>query len=213
MMSAYTVTVQLLFGWAEPYLQAILHWLGGLIGWRPVLYTHWRDVFVMLSMIVAGRFRAKQHEEPYRPLVLVGDTFVLMIATLAAALTVGILPLQSDRVIMQALIAFIPGALFGITLAVLEAWPVRSLRGLLIFSSGVPLLITLVISIAFGTVAGAGVLGLAFVTILSAALYFIVGVFETKRIPDVVFGRSILGGFSGAALFFAVDAGLKLLLG
>ena len=56
-MAAYHATMQLVFGWAQPYLQAALTWLGSFIGWRPTLYPHWKDVFVVISLlgISAGR--------------------------------------------------------------------------------------------------------------------------------------------------------------
>jgi hypothetical protein len=43
-MDAYHATMQVLFGWAQPHLQAALTWPGSFIGWRPTMYPHWRDV-------------------------------------------------------------------------------------------------------------------------------------------------------------------------
>ena len=57
-MDAYNATMRLLLGWAEPYLQAALTWLGSFVGWRPTLYPHWRDIFVLTVLWVAGTNRS-----------------------------------------------------------------------------------------------------------------------------------------------------------
>jgi hypothetical protein len=55
-MDAYNSIMRLVLGWAEPYLQASLSWFGGLIGWRPTVYPHWKDAFVRAgSAISDGR--------------------------------------------------------------------------------------------------------------------------------------------------------------
>jgi hypothetical protein len=56
-MAAYAATTQLLLGWAEPYLKASLTWLGSFVGWRPTLYPHWRDVLVILGLMLGGVLR------------------------------------------------------------------------------------------------------------------------------------------------------------
>jgi hypothetical protein len=65
-MDAYNATMQVLFGWAHPYLQAALTWLGSFIGWRPTLYPHWRDVFVLLTLWSGAGMRALRAAFPER---------------------------------------------------------------------------------------------------------------------------------------------------
>jgi hypothetical protein len=57
-IDAYGAVRDLLLGWAAPYLQAALMWLGSFIGWRPTLYPHWKDVFMLISMIGISAGRA-----------------------------------------------------------------------------------------------------------------------------------------------------------
>ena len=57
-MDAYNAVMQLLFGWAHPYLQAALTWLGSFLGWRPTLYAHWRDAWVLTALFWSGILRA-----------------------------------------------------------------------------------------------------------------------------------------------------------
>ena len=61
-MAAYAATMRLLFGWAEPYLQAALTWLGSFIGWRPTLYPHWRDIFVVVVVMATGVSRGSRRK-------------------------------------------------------------------------------------------------------------------------------------------------------
>ena len=53
-MDAYNSTMQVLFGWADPYLQAALNWTNSLIGSRLVIDPHWRDLFVVYALASAG---------------------------------------------------------------------------------------------------------------------------------------------------------------
>src|SRR5262245_33730137 len=61
-MDAYTAVMQLLFGWAHPYIQAALTWLGNVVGWRPTLHPHWRDVLVLTMLWASGFVRATRHD-------------------------------------------------------------------------------------------------------------------------------------------------------
>ncbi len=210
-MAAYAATMQFLFGWAEPYLKAALTWLGSFVGWRPTLYPHWRDVFVVLALLVAGFGRALWHEEGF-----FGAAFIAsLLATVAivAASLAGMLPLQSDSLTIQLLIA----ASCGLVLLVIVAFimvVVAFISGLedtlgiwsipLIFIA-VPTGATWLLSLVFDNSAGLGLVGLAASMILIGFALLVTG----SPVP----GRAVLGGYVGAAVFFAIDAGLKLLLG
>ena len=57
-LDAYSATMRVLLGWAQPYLQTVLTRLGSFIGWRPTLYPHWRDLLVVLLLALAAASRA-----------------------------------------------------------------------------------------------------------------------------------------------------------
>jgi hypothetical protein len=219
-MDAYSGVMQVLFGWAQPYLQSALTWLGRWIGWRPTLYAHWRDVFVVIGLlgISAGRTF-------WRVGVFDTEALALIIAqVLGAALTslaAGALPLQSADLITQLLIAASIGLAWLPLLVVSSVVTVAVLKALrtgLIWASctsALAALVTLLLSLALGSAGGLGLAGLAGVVVL-IGLYF---VFESRIAPpsdravSFLWGITIIGGFLGAFCFFAIDAGLKLVMG
>jgi hypothetical protein len=213
-MDAYHATMQLLLGWAQPYLQATLTWLGSFIGWRPILYTHWRDVLVVTLLFAAGIIRAVD-----RAYLLV-VTIIMVGAALGASLVAGLLPLDSSNLAVQLLIA----ASFGLVMLVILV-VIRLLRGIIrvepfmgviVLFAVVPALLTWLLSLALDMVVGMGLAGLAVSVGLLAAASPAVDYFtrDGEVDPTTWLGaRIILGGYAGAVLFFGIDAGLKLLMG
>jgi hypothetical protein len=216
-MDAYNVTMQALFGWAQPYLQAALTWLGSFIGWRPTLYPHWRDVFVLTGLLGTGWTRAYWQS---------GDIFldnkikalrtasVMGPIALMTALVAGVLPLSSNNLGIQLLIA----ASFGV--AVFVVWLLlqvarldwdNAILLLLVFFTSIALVVTLLLSLAFRRVAGIGVAGIA-VHVVCMAIMVPAFKFEDEPVA-LTFRHTILCGFIGAFCFFVIDAGLKLVTG
>ena len=75
---------------------------------------------------------------------------------------------------------------------------------------GFPALATWLLSLAFGRVAGIGLAGMAVGPILlGLALPFL----DFGARSSWIFASTALTGFLGAFCFFAIDAGLKLLMG
>ena len=230
-MAAYNATMQLLFGWAQPYLQAALTWLGSFVGWRPTLYPHWRDVFVVLSLvgISAGRVLLWDGklviEEITNVITIVIRTILCASIT---ALAAGVLPLQSPDLITQLLIAASLG--LGVLPLIVEVLftdlepddqmllVLLVLLGSLVFALGtsaLSVLITWLLALALGSAVGLGLAGLACMVALFGVI--LIGIDTDLRSSghfaeiNLFWGLNILGGFVGAAFVFAVDAGLKLL--
>ena len=219
-MAAYNATMQLLFGWAHPYLQAALTWVGSFIGWRPALYPHWKDVFVVISLIGVGAGRASWRKGDFDT-----EAFALTVAPIlgaaVTALGAGLLPLQSPDLITQLLIAASLGLAFLLFLAVFSVAEseVALLGWGLIWASGASALAALttwLLSLLFGHVGGLGLAGIASVVVLVGL--FLIGDHMVESWSTgsndkfgLWWGLTILGGFVGAAFVFAVDAGLKLL--
>jgi hypothetical protein len=213
-IDAYSATTRLLFGWAEPYLQAALTWLGDLIGWRPTLSPHWRDVFVLLALWSTGWSRGLRHEgRPWLSFAVSG-----VVGSIIAALLVGVEPEYGrDTRLIPFLI--VTGLLWAYAMWGSGTW--RS-RGIV---TGV---IACAVLFVFGTMYWARLsapfevssgLVIVLVAVSCTAFGMVMGGLDqrlnrptssrTRAIAAT--GVTILGGFAGAFCFFAIDAGLKLL--
>ena len=207
-MEAYNATTQLLLGWTQPYLQSALTWLGSLIGWRPTLFPHWRDVFVLVSLWTAGICRGlRQEGRTWRATATFGWA-----GALVSALAAGTASLQNSDHLSAVFVVGVPLVvvcflLFGermvagswrrvsvdlSLIAVLVGLGVLSAQTLLSVTPALVVLATLIATLASGIVLA---------TPQRRRSRF--------RRPA---GLSILTGFAGAALFFAIDGGLKLLM-
>jgi hypothetical protein len=218
-MAAYNGTMQLLFGWAHPYLQAALIWLGSFIGWRPMLYPHWRDVFVVISVIGVGAGRAawaQRDVDNERLSFAIAPIFGAAITGLAA----GVLPLQSPDLMNQLLISGSIG-LAVLPLLVFEsvgedfdylAVAVVTGSGMSAFAA----IVTCLLAQILGFAEGLGLAGLAS-AVVAIGLFLTINNVGSDVAPgswarfQFQWGVTILGGFVGAAFVAAVDAGLKLL--
>jgi hypothetical protein len=235
-MDAYNAMMQLLFGWAHPYLQAALTWLGSFIGWRPTLYPHWKDVIVVIGLpgISGGRVSLRKRG-------LEGFVFAItaVVGAFITGLVAGLLQLHSPDFITQVLIAASLGLVwlpfFGFV-AIAERDALALLHALFFgtLSSAAAALLTWLLSLTLGSIAGLGLASLAICMIIVGAAAAIAGMVlfwfafrearfglradAVRKTKDdarevLMFGLSILGGFIGAFCFFAIDAGLKLLMG
>jgi hypothetical protein len=212
-MDAYAVTVQQLLGWAEPHLQSVATGLGGLFGWRPTLHPHWRDVFVIAAMWGVGYARAFRYTG--RPWLGGAVGFSGIAGALVGAAACGTLPLNSENLMTQLLIVLLTPTTVWFSLAVpgvLLGAPVRT------FFSRNPVDAWLVgitpaastLLLFFAGVQSSGIIGYAISMFLIGTIISLVGIRDRFY---AIIGLSILGGFVGATLFFAIDAGLKLLGG
>jgi hypothetical protein len=214
-MAAYNNMMQFFFGWAHPYLQAALTWLGSFIGWRPTLYPHWRDAFVVLSLVGFGAARVAWRWGDRDNQLL---SLSMILAAAVSALAAGLMPLQSPDLVIQLLIASSLG-LVALVHTALQAAVDRYSEGLLIalilavVTGAAATLMTWLLSLALGRVGGLGLAGMASVVVLVGLSLVIFNRHRTLPADWELFewGITILGGFVGAAFLAAVNAGLKLL--
>jgi hypothetical protein len=153
-LDAYNATMQLLLGWAQPYLQAAITWLGGFFGFRLTLETYWRDLFVICALMMGAIFGSTKD-------------FQSRVGVSLATLYVSFVMAMFGGIHTQPL----PDPAIGLIMA------------------GLVLLIAIVL--------------------------ILLGWMGWDKRSDMSFyraGLTILTGFIGAFSFFAIDAGLKLLL-
>jgi hypothetical protein len=213
-MDAYNAVMQVLFGWAQPYLQAALSWLGSFIGWRPTLYPHWRDALVLMLLWVRGYDRGRYTRRfdgwQARPVIA---TLLENLSAFVAALMVGTLPLQSGDLVTQLLIASLPPMLLVFTYQATPAFwadsPIRIVARAMLFAllpgalaAGWVFLLVIVLGRASN--AGLGIFGL----VLWALTQTFLSLGHSPRVR-----LTVLTGFLGAFAFFVIDAGLKLVMG
>lgn len=98
MLEFYEQKMQVVFGWAEPFIQRGLSALQQRIGWEPHLYPHWKHVFVLFWLYVGaytqshaqGLKTAKATDLVYRieiPLIaFVGGLFGLLVGVACGTL-------------------------------------------------------------------------------------------------------------------------------
>ena len=196
-MAAYNSTMQLLLGWAHPYLQAALTWLGSFIGWRPTLYPHWRDVFVVLSLIGIGLGRVywlagtRNASALARPAL-----FAAVFGAAVTALAAGMLPLQTRDLMTQLLIAasvglavlpfLIPFRLRDRKIRLLGlTWEDQLFAAIAIALAA---LVTWLLSLVVGSAAGLGLAGIASVVVLFGLVLLVAGWAAVRRSRLVVAG-------------------------
>jgi hypothetical protein len=209
-MSAYASTMEQLCGWAEPYLRDLIAGVDDSFNLRLTLYPHWRDVWVMLALIVVGIACALRHDAA-RWATICKVAVWGWIGSLATAVVIGMVSLSSP---IGAGLAFV---LAGVIVALISLSVNLALRsplfGLMLFwGSFLPMLF------AFGNLSAwsftlnpIDFLSFTFAMIIYTGLWSMIeGYFQGSR-TDRLIGFNILGGFIGAALFFAVGAGAKLL--
>jgi hypothetical protein len=215
-MDAYHATARLLFGWAQPYFQASLTWLASFVGWRPRLHTHWREIFIVSTMWVAGA------SQGYRRSGFGGTAWAVTAGgiggALAAALSAGMLPLYSAE--HQGLIWSVP--ILAVVFSI--AAPVMATTNDIAKRRAITWLLELAVILAIL----ANFFDRSWSTLILTAFVMLVGVYclvlgvlfylsddkdSHAYLPLFAVGLAILSAFVGPALFYAIDAGLKLLAG
>jgi hypothetical protein len=229
-MTAYAATMGVLLGWAAPSLQRALTWLGSFIEWRPTLYLHWRDMFVVVAIwtsalvwtrwrAFAARWSASVHDDMFGSRHIFAFSFAFFVITSGGLLIViisGVLPLRSSDFITQLFIATSPWIVFAIIMWLGRIMQRNEALGMLVLA-GIAALATWWLSQAFGSSIGIGLAGFAVSVIVIGIMYLIFGAFlvlshDTPFFKSPgIYGLYIVSGFVGAGLLLAIDAGLKLL--
>ena len=212
MMASYNATMELVFGWAHPHLQAALSWLGSFIGWRPTLYPHWKDMFVVIGLIGISGARADWQEGVRNHLWTIG----FLVGSFLTAVAAGMLPLQSPERVTQILIAASLGlAFFPLIIISLIRFGFSEFSELktALTLSGLAAFATWMLSLDLGRAEGLGLAGIACAVILLGWVFCVSYVLSGRSDGDrhlLRWGLNILVGFVGAAFVAAVDAGVKL---
>lgn len=229
-LAAYTATMGVLLGWAERSLQGMLTWFGSFIEWRPTLYSHWRDMFVVVAIwssalvwarwrVFAARWSASVHDGMFGFNHIFAFSFAFFVIAIGGLLMViisGVLPLRSSDITTQVFIAASPWIVFAIVMLLGRIMRRNEALGMLVLA-GIAALATWWLSQALGSSIGLGLAGFAVSVIVVGVMYLIFGVFLvlSDATPFLkspgIYGLYIVSGFVGAALFLAIDAGLKLL--
>jgi hypothetical protein len=229
-LSAYTATTRLLLGWAESALQGTLTWLGSLVGWRPTLYLHWRDMLVVAAIwtsalmwarwrAFATRWSAAAHDGMlgFNHIIAFSFAFlVLAIGGLLIVVTSGVLPLRSSDLGVQVLIAVSPWIVFALVMLLSRVMRRHEAFGLVAFA-GIAALATWWLSQALGSSIGVGIAGFGMSVIAVGAVYLVFGVMLVLsdgtpflKSPGL-YGLYIISGFAAAGLLVAIDAVLQRL--
>ena len=210
-MDGYTTAAQILLGWLDHPLQAALTWLGSIVGWRPTLYPHWKDVLVVIGLFAAAMGRAERRHG-WRKIGWIAPGF-LTIGALLAALTAGVLPLQSNDLTTQVLIAVTPAILWlslacAVPFSPIDPTPWRSVGIALSATATYAFMLGfLTVMISMAKTAGAGLIAMAIVVFIQGVVG-ILGLLAGDRHAGTT-GLTILGGLAAAALLFGGDAALK----
>jgi hypothetical protein len=118
-VDGYRAITTLLASYVEPYLRPIIVWLNKTFHWRLELHPHWRPVFMLSMVFVAGLVRMVRRESLFEA-VLFG--LVLSVGALIGAVTVGVFTLEGlwwvqglAAAIPIALVCFLLGAPLALT--------------------------------------------------------------------------------------------------
>jgi hypothetical protein len=230
LLSAYSTTIRVLLGWAEPLLQGALTWLGSLVGWRPTLYLHWRDMLVVVAIwtgalvwarwrAFAARWSAAAHDGMFgfhHILAFSLAFLVLAIGGLLIVMTSGVLPLRSSDLGVQMLIASSSWLVFAVVMLLGRVMRRNEAFGLLAFA-GIAALAAWWLSQTLASSIGVGIAGFGMSIIVVAAVYLVFGLILVLsdgtpffKSPGI-YGLYIVGGFAGAGLLVAIDAVLRRL--
>jgi hypothetical protein len=212
-MTAYTVATQLMFGWAESYLQVLMAAVNRYFSFHLTLYSYWKDALILFGVYGVGYARAWFVLDQFKcaPAFIV-DQIRSAIAILFAALAVGVMPLHSHDGMVQIAVL---GLALGAYSSIFVAWHDFAQMLLLIFYiiCMVPLLAWFIGKPSFGLVEGLCFVSLAS-WVLSNGIREIFRRFAAKKDRYALkqTGLVIVGGFAGAACFFAVCVALKALV-
>jgi hypothetical protein len=210
-MAAYAAKTQLAFGWADPYLQMLVASVSGYLNLHLTLHPYWKDAFVLFGVYGAGYACACLFSDESKfGLKLVVRQIMLAIAVFFAAMVVGVLPLRSDNEITQIAIFSLPVAMYSFSFTYWHDY-IQTLLSTFYLVSAAALLAWL-IGDAFGFVGALGFWCLALWVLSNGLNLIFEGLISNEhRYAWVRVGLVIVGGFIGAACFFAIEASLKFL--
>ena len=209
-MAAYAAATQLMLGWAEPHLQALVASVNGYLDLHLTLHPYWRDAFVLFAVYGAGYARACfASGEPKLSLAFLVRQMMLAIAVLFAALVVGVLPLRSDDVMTQIAIFGLPVGMYSFGFMYWHDFVQTLLSAFYLICTAAVL--AWLVGDSFGFEEGLGFWSLALWVLGNGMNLIFQGLISNEhRYAWVRAGLVIVGGFVGAACLFAIEASLKL---
>jgi len=210
-MATYAAATQLAFGWAEPYLQALVASVNGYLNLHLILKPYWRDAFVLFAVYGAGYARTCFiSNEPKLSLAFLVRQMMLGIAVLFAALVVGLLPLRSDDIMTQIAIFGLPVGIYSFGFMYWHDFVQTLLSAFYLICTAAVL--AWLIGDSFGFAEGLGFWSLALWVLGNGMNLIFQGLIANEhRYAGVRAGLVIVGGFVGAACLFAIEASLKFL--
>lgn len=211
-MASYQSATTTLFGWAEPYIRDLLARVSAILPWKITLYPHWRDIFVLSFFLMSGRLRVVRRSRGLGEWTR--QAVGALLGSLGGAIAVGTIALQSSSLVAQMCICGLPitFVIIGAAAFVVKGKYVVPLVLLSALAGLTAAVLTCVVMLTEKTLSYKLVgpyFGLA--SFVGLILFFGLLGFRTRGNDGKMVGYTIVGGFLGAALFFAVDAGLKLL--
>ncbi len=210
-MAQYAGTKQLLFGWAEPYLQTLVASANAHLNLHLTLHPYWRDAFVLFAVYGVGCAAASStSKESKFSIAFVVRQMMLAVAVLFAAIVVGVLPLRSDDVITQIAIFGLPVGMYSFSFMYWHDYVQTLLSTFYLVCTAA--LLAWLIGGSFGFAEALGFWSLALWVLGNGMTLIFQGLISNEhRYVWVRAGLVIVGGFVGAACLFAIDASLKLL--
>jgi hypothetical protein len=210
-MAEYAAITQWAFAWVEPYLQEFVASIDGYVNWRLTLHPYWKDAFVLFAVYGAAYARAcfVSDEFKFQPRLVIRP-IVLAVAVLFAAVVVGVLPLRSTDVVTEIVIFSLPVGMYSFGFMDWHDFVQTLLFTLYLVCTAAVL--AWLMGDAFGFAQGLGFWSLTLWVLGNGMTLIARGLISPeRRYAWVRVGLVIVGGFVGAACFFAIDAGLKLL--
>ena len=234
MIDAWNAGLRVLSAFIEPAFRLFLDWLNRLVGWRLELGPHWRHLFVLSMILVAGFARAEfRGGAASAPLVLSRLVQALPVVLIGSILA-GLVPLRGSWWAEGAIAALSLATLWlGMALSFPESFAiaVESARASIsAFSRRLrlppPVSPLLVLSLALAGLAsgafifavalsflpwfrpGAGIVFLG-LYVIAVAFFALIHGFRIDRLFNLRLGLAILGGFLGAGLIFLADWSLR----
>lgn len=75
--------LQLMLGWAEPYIQSVLDWVNSILGWHLILAPHWKNIAFLMSLYFGAYVWDAMHRRFFRAMffyIVVGFPIAIICA-------------------------------------------------------------------------------------------------------------------------------------
>jgi hypothetical protein len=209
--ATYAAATQLLFGWAEPYLQMLVASVNARLNVHLTLHPYWKDALVLFAVFGAGYARGCFVSDEFRfGWGLVLRQIMLVAAVFFAAMVVGLLPLRSDDAIAKIAIFGLPVGMYSFTFMYWHDFVQTLLSAFYLVC--IAALLAWFLGDSFGFAEGLGFWSLALWVLGNGIILIFQGLIaKGDRSARMQAGLVIAGGFVGAACLFAIDVGLKIL--